>query len=247
MSWRVAQALLTMRAEVDRKWPDRERASDGGIGDERHALLGTASDHNPWIKDGNGIGVVRAFDIDAGRGEFPTRAQDDVGDTVAEVARLAGRAGHPALMGGGYVIYEGKIASAESNPAWSWRTHHGDAHESHPHISVGRKGSQYDSKSPWGIIAAQVITSPRAAPVTPAAPAPAGSFPTLKVGSTGDRVKLVQRFLWGTAKAKTSPVYGKFEATTKKAVEGYQRLRGLPITGIVDTATWAPIRTALSI
>jgi hypothetical protein len=247
MSWRVAQALLTMRAEVDRKWPDRERASDGGIGDERHAQLGTASDHNPWVKDSNGIGVVRAFDIDAGRGLLPTRAQDDVGDTVSEVARLAGKAGHPALMGGGYVIYEGKIASAESNPPWSWRKHTGDAHESHPHVSVGRKASAYDSRSPWGIVAAQIITSPVGGPATPATPAGAAAFPTLKVGDTGDRVKLVQRFLWGSARAKASPVYGKFEATTKKAVEGYQRMRGLPITGIVDTATWAPIRQALSI
>ncbi len=246
MTWRNAQALLTLRAEVDRKWPDRDRTSDGGIGDATHALKGTGSDHNPWIKDKDDRGVVRAFDIDAGRGLLPTRAQDDVGDTVAEVARLAGKAGHPALMGGGYVIYEGRIASAESNPAWSWRKHNDDPHESHPHISVGRKPEQYDSKSPWGIVAAQVITSPQGG-ATPAGPAPASSFPTLKVGSTGDRVKLVQRFLWGTAKAKASPLYGTFEATTKKAVEGYQRMRGLPINGIVDTATWAPIRQALSI
>jgi hypothetical protein len=240
VSWRVAQALLTLRAEVDRNWPDRERFSDGGIGDERHQLLGSASDHNPWIKDSGGVGVVRAFDVDAGIGKFPTRAEDTVGDTVSEVARLAGKAGHPALENGGYVIYEGKIASASSSPAWTWRTHDGDSHESHPHISVGRKATAFDTKEPWGIAAAPVqpIRTPPANP---------GTFPTLKLGDRGDRVKLVQRFIWGSARAKGMAVYGTFEDTTEKAVRGYQRMRGLPITGKVDAATWAPIRQALSI
>jgi hypothetical protein len=239
VSWRVAQALLTLRAEVDRQFPARERISDGTIGDERHALLGTASDHNPWLKDGHGIGVVRALDVDAGPGEFPNRAHDTVGDTVSEVARLAGQAGHPALADGGYVIYEGKIASAVS-PAWEWRHHNGDSHESHPHISVGRNAGAFDSKEPWGLAAAHV--GPIRLP-----PATRSPFPTLSVGSQGDRVKLLQRFLWGAARAKAMPNYGIFENTLKKAVEGYQRMRGLPINGTVDAATWAPIREALSI
>jgi hypothetical protein len=239
MSWRVAESLLALRAEVDRKFPDRERVSDGTIGDKAHQLLGSASDHTPWIKDGHGIGVVRALDVDAGPGEFPNRAHDTVGDTVSEVVRLAGKAGHPALADGGYVIYEGKIASAVS-PAWEWRHHNGDSHESHPHISVGRNADAFDSKEPWGIAAAPVgaIRLP---------PATTTAFPTLSVGSQGEKVKLVQRFLWGSARAKAMPNYGIFENTLKTAVQGYQRMRGLPVTGSVDTATWAPIRDALAI
>lgn len=240
MSWRVAQSLLTLRAEVNRAFPDRERASDGTIGDERHALLGSRSDHNPWVVDPRGVGVVRAFDIDAGPGKFPSRSQDTVGDTVSEIARKAGKAGHPALLEGGYVIYEGKIASASSSPAWEWRKHDGDSHESHPHVSVGRTLKAFDTKEPWGV-STPIPTSSRVPAVTPS------SFPTLRLGDKNDSVRLVQRFLWGSATAKTMPVYGTFEATTEKAVRGYQRMRGLPITGVVDATTWAPIRTALSI
>lgn len=238
MTWRIAEAVLTLRAEVDRKFPDRERVSDGTIGNEAHQLLGKKSDHNPWLKDGD-VGVVRALDVDAGPGEFPNRAHDTVGDTVSEVARLAGKAGHPALADGGYVIYEGKIASAVS-PAWEWRPHNGDSHESHPHISVGRNKGAFDSKEPWGLAVAQ----PAAIRLPPATGTP---FPTLSLGSQGEKVKLVQRFLWGSARAKAMPNYGIFENTLKTAVEGYQRMRGLPITGVVDAATWAPIREALSI
>lgn len=245
MTWRVAKALLTLRNEVDKEFPDRDHASDGTIGNKAHQQLGNASDHNPWIKDADGVGVVRALDVDAGPGLNPTEAHDKVGDTVAEAARLAGKNGHPALKGGGYVIYEGQIASANSNPPWSWRKHTGDAHESHPHISVGQAPAAYDSTHHWGIHnAPQHQPQPGEARTS----VPTGvAFPTLSLGDTGDFVKLVQRFLLGSARAKTLPFYGEFEEKTETAVRGYQRLRGLPITGKVNKDTWAPIRGALGI
>ena len=244
MTWRVAQSLLTLRTEVDKRWPDRERTSDGTIGDKRHQALGDKSDHNPFIKDARGVGVVRAMDIDAGPGRFPSESKDTVGDLVAEIARRAGKAGHPALQNGGYVIYEGRIASANSNPPWSWRNHTGDPHESHPHISVGRKPASYDNTKRWGVL----IPGPRPNPDSPTTGVATGTpFPTIKLGSSGDHVKLVQRFLWGSARAKVMPIYGTFEAKTDKAVRAYQKMRGLVEDGRVGKDTWAPIREALSI
>ncbi|MCU1677147.1 MAG: Phage tail fiber protein [Frankiales bacterium] len=241
MTWRVARSLLTLREEIDDRWPDRERQSDGTIGDESHQAKANRSDHNPWVKDDNGVGVVRALDVDAGPGLFPNRSHDTVGDTVSEVVRGAGLNGHPALGNGAYVIYEGRIASALSNPAWSWRKHDGDAHESHPHISVGRNEAAFDSKAGWGI-------REHARVQTPATRTPLSTdFPTLHLGSSGEFVKLVQRFLWGSARAKTMPVYGTFEDTTDSAVRAYQRMRGLTVDGRVGTDTWAPIRSALHI
>jgi hypothetical protein len=241
MTWRVAGALLTLREEIDDRWPDRDRTSDGTIGDAAHQAQATHSDHNPWVKDDRGIGVVRALDVDAGPGLFPNRAHDTVGDTVSEVVRGAGKNGHPALGDGSYVIYEGKIASALSNPPWSWRQHSGDAHESHPHISVGLHESAFDSKAGWGIRDhAHVQTAATRTPLSIA-------FPLLELGSTGEFVKLLQRFLWGSARAKAMPVYGKFEAKTDTAVRAYQRMRGLTVDGRVGTDTWAPIRAALHI
>ena len=257
MSWRVAAALIELRNEVNRRWPDREKKSDGSIGDSKHKAKKHGSDHNPWVIDAHGIGVVRAIDVDAGPGLDPNRAHDGIGDTVAEAARLAGLNGHPAMKGGGYVIYEGKIASANSHPPWSWRTFSGDSHVSHPHISVGTGPAAYDSKQGWDVATTIDPSNPGAvlapAPVRHPGPpahvaAPAGtSFPPLTIGSTGDHVKLVQRFLWGSSTAKTKPEYGKYEARTEKAVRAYQRMRGLHQSGVVDAATWAPIRKALHV
>ena len=58
--WRVAESLQRLLEQVNQMAPDRNKASDGSIGDPRHQSR--ASDHNPWVIDGN-IGVVTARDI----------------------------------------------------------------------------------------------------------------------------------------------------------------------------------------
>lgn len=148
-SWRLAKSLETLRDEVNRWQPRRDKSSDGTIGDPAHAMR--VSDHNP-----NAAGVVRAFDCDAGPGLSPTGVNATVGRTVAEAARRAGAAGHRAMGPGAYVIYDHRIASAISVPPWSWRPYGGtglDPHTSHPHVSVttrpGRRG--YDSTKAWGL------------------------------------------------------------------------------------------------
>jgi hypothetical protein len=62
MAWRNCNAfLLALAAEVNACWPNRDKASDGTVGDAAHATR--TSDHNPFIVV-DGIGVVRARDID---------------------------------------------------------------------------------------------------------------------------------------------------------------------------------------
>jgi peptidoglycan hydrolase-like protein with peptidoglycan-binding domain len=73
------------------------------------------------------------------------------------------------------------------------------------------------------------------------------AFPELKQGDTGDLARHVQRFLWGSAQAKTMPVYGTFESKTETAVKGHHRMRGLFPDGKVGDRTWAPIRKALGL
>jgi peptidoglycan hydrolase-like protein with peptidoglycan-binding domain len=149
--WRVAGSLLVLFDEVNKRWPDRDKASDGTIGNAAHAANWTGSDHNPWVVV-DGVGVVRAGDIDSGPGLNPDDAHDVVGDTVAEAARQAGLSGHPAMGPGSYVIHERQIASANSSPPWSWRPYTGaDPHTSHPHISVTTNPAGFDSTRPWGV------------------------------------------------------------------------------------------------
>lgn len=146
--WRLARSLVQLRSEVDMRWPNRDRTSDGTIGDVAHQREGTASDHNPWIVDSRGIGVVRALDVDAGPGLLPSDLVDTVGDTVAQLAREQGAAGFTALRNGGYVISDGMYAGADTR--WQWVRYRGaDPHESHVHISVGRAPEQYDYLRAW--------------------------------------------------------------------------------------------------
>jgi hypothetical protein len=72
---------------------------------------------------------------------------------------------------------------------------------------------------------------------------PATTRPTVKRGSTGEDVKLVQRFL--AVVTKDDPGYGTFGPQTELAVRGYQRQQGLVIDGIVGPQTWARILSVL--
>lgn len=60
----------------------------------------------------------------------------------------------------------------------------------------------------------------------------AGGRPTIQRGSTGDTVKLLQRWLGLTAD-------GVFGPNTEAKVRWYQQMRGLAVDGIVGPQTWA--------
>lgn len=57
MTCTCAPALLTLRAEFDAMWPNRDKASDGCCGDAAHAAR--KSDHNP-----DASGYAHALDVD---------------------------------------------------------------------------------------------------------------------------------------------------------------------------------------
>lgn len=148
MNWRLAHSLEVLRDEVNTAWPQRSKAADGTIGDVAHQNQGSASDHNPWIIDSNGVPVVRAFDITADG--IP--AAD-----VAERIRKLGEAGDPRLADHGYVIFNYRIASYSN---WQWHPETGDPHTSHIHVSVSRNQPGYDDVRSWGITAAPYTPVP---------------------------------------------------------------------------------------
>lgn len=143
--WRLAYSLDQLRTEINARWPNRNKASDGTIGDPSHAA--TASDHNP-----NPAGVVCAFDI----------THDPVNGPDIE---LLGRqlAAHPH-RDCKYVIFNRKIASR--NYQWAIRAYKGDPHTSHVHVSVGtgpdgQSTPPYDDRNPW------LTVAPTPGPVPP--------------------------------------------------------------------------------
>lgn len=142
MSYREAESLRTLHAEVEQAAPRRKTASDGWIGDAAHASR--TSDHNPWIKDKRGMGVVRARDFT----HDPSGGLS--GDAFAQrVAALLGK--HPALGSGAYVIWDRRIISTDRLRE-GWRSYSGsNPHTQHVHVSVGTSG--YDSTAPWNVFA----------------------------------------------------------------------------------------------
>ncbi len=141
MSWRVAKSLLTLRDQVNALYPNRDKSSDGTIGDERHQA--THSEHNP---DDNG--VVRAMDISN------DPAHGVVSDKIAH-ALIDSR--DPRIM---YVISNSKICSATVHP-WEWRDYGGsNPHDHHFHISVVADPAKYDDTRPWTAIGATPLVQP---------------------------------------------------------------------------------------
>jgi len=109
MAWRLAKSLETLRTEVNAKWPNRSKHSDGTIGDESHQTRD--SDHNPWVEDG-AVRVVTAMDIT----HDPAHGLDS--EQLAECLR---RSKDRRIK---YIISNRKIASSEQSP-WEWRPYKG--------------------------------------------------------------------------------------------------------------------------
>ena len=117
---------VTLRDQVNKRWPSRSKASDGWIGDSRHAA--TKSDHNPAA---DAAGVVRAIDVDA-----DLRGPANNAFYLANQLRILGKTDKRLA----YVIYNKKIASPIL--FWKWRSYRGYAHTSHIHISFTALGDQ---------------------------------------------------------------------------------------------------------
>ena len=128
----LCKAGQQLREQFDDTFPDRDRSSDGWIGDTRHSAR--PSDHNPDAK----TGVVRAIDVDR---DVSGSAKPDLMPDIADQIRLAAKAGDKRIS---YVIFEGRIAS--SRMGWRWRKYSGsNPHNKHCHISFHPKGDNDSS------------------------------------------------------------------------------------------------------
>ena len=120
---KLCKAGVQLREQIDDAFPNRDRRSDGWIGDPRHAAR--KSDHNPTSE-----GIVRAIDIDA---DLKSHAAEpfDFADQLRLLARFDKRIS--------YIIFNGKIASYKRN--YKWRKYTGiNPHKTHIHISFTAKG-----------------------------------------------------------------------------------------------------------
>lgn len=211
MAWRLAKSLDRLRAQVNAKWPARDKSSDGTIGDEAHSAR--LSDHNP-----DRDGVVKACDIthDPGGG-------CDAG--ILAGVLLASR--DPRIK---YIIWNRQICAGSDGPSpWVWRKYTGsNPHNHHVHISVKADKWFFDDTRDWAMPG-------EARPSVPSAPAPARpSRPTLLRGSTGNDVRDLQKLL----KIEDD---GMFGPKTEAAVKDFQRKAKLVVDGKVGPYTWSAL------
>lgn len=121
---RLALSLRLLAHAVDRRWPERETASDGWLGDDAHKQR--VSDHNP-----DAHGIVRALDVTR-RGIKP-----------AELITAA--LNHPSVN---YVIFDGTIWSRSHDMRPRPHDDNG-AHRNHVHVSIRGTDEASASKLGW--------------------------------------------------------------------------------------------------
>jgi hypothetical protein len=136
MSWRPANCLVRLRDQINRKAPNRSKASDGTIGDSAHAARN--SDHNPWVKDGS-LGVVTAIDI----------THDPANGCDAEQIVQSLVSSRDTRIK--YIIWNQRILSSQVQP-WIWRDYNGiNPHTRHFHLSVKASKDSYDMPDAWQV------------------------------------------------------------------------------------------------
>lgn len=222
--WRVARSLEVLGAEANATNPNRDRRSDGTIGDAAHATR--SSDHNPWVIV-EGWGVVRARDIDVDGLDIAGAFER------ARIAAVEGRL--PQLVGGGYLILNRRITSPDFS---RWNAYTGpNPHTSHGHVSVSLARAQFDDGRGWGIFTAAAAPAP-----LPPAPAPppvrwpgpdlTGSGHSLRgdEGNSGPRVERLQADLRRLFPlyAKHLAVDGWWGAQTRGVIDEFGRRSSIP-------------------
>jgi hypothetical protein len=151
VSWILVPCLATLRSEVNRLAPHRDKASDGSIGDAAHST--SSSDHNPDetgntpYEDADSRNEVHAIDVDKDLRKPGWSMQKCV-----EIIVVRHRTGRDNRLQN--VIYNRRIWSR----SWGWtaRAYTGsNPHDKHAHFSARYTTAQENDTRPWGLLEAE--------------------------------------------------------------------------------------------
>lgn len=143
---KLVAAGTTLRNQINARFPGRDKASDGWIGDASHQSR--QSDHNP---DKNGW--VHALDIDENMGKGAWR-NGRTARKLAEELRQYAASGLPGADRIKYIVYENALASGTYKKTW-WKWRPGKwGHTMHIHVSFTPKAQTDGRLFPLPILAA---------------------------------------------------------------------------------------------
>lgn len=241
----LTRGLTSWRGEIDTVFPNRDKSSDGWIGDQAHQS--GISGHNPDLtgraeyKDGDSKNEVRAVDLDADL-KNPKFSMEQLVQWVITLARAG------AYVPFRYIIYKGRIWARSDG--WKTRTYNGkNKHNGHAHFSgdYTQKADEWTGKLGLAAYVKKVTTPP---PPKPPATPPKG-LPNYKLGqrvlkkgsSPGSDIAHIQRVAGG--EKHFGPADGIADERFRQGVIRYQRVVGFSKAwqdGIVGPKTWAMIK-----
>jgi hypothetical protein len=143
-SWILVPSLVKLRSEFNAIAPDRDKSSDGSVGDAAHQ--DSQSDHNPDetgnvpIRDADKVNEVHAIDVDV-----DLRVPGLTMEMAVQFLLMRCRSGAENRLR--YIIYDRRIWSASDG--WVQRRYTGaNAHDHHAHFSASyTSGREADTRS----------------------------------------------------------------------------------------------------
>lgn len=227
MSWHLAPALARLRDEVNAKWPNRSKASDGTIGDAAHSSR--TSDHNP-----NSRRSVNAIDITA-------KGIDT--DTLIAAAKR-----HPSVR---YIIFNRRIMNRDIGNFRSRPYSGANPHTQHVHISLYQSPAAEQRTQSWGLgkpSASKPSKPPTSSGKAPKFPLPAGHWYGPESANPKNHsgyykkdqagIRKYQQKMRDRGWAGIGTVDGVFGDKTYKVTKQFQAEKGLTVDGGVGIDTW---------
>lgn len=223
---RLVRAGVTLRDQINEAYPNRDKRSDGWIGDAAHQAR--PSDHNP---DRNGW--VHAIDIDEnfGPGWKTGATAEEFANELIQYAREGKDNGRLK-----YVVYENRIASGTyKNKYWVWRDGNW-GHTQHIHVSFTEKAQRDGSKFDLPIFRDEPEFDTSVGDLIAEANEPVSGMPYpgvafVQYGKRNDYVKAMQAQLIARGFEVDHGASGNYFQRTRDAVKEFYKSIGLTSDG----------------
>jgi hypothetical protein len=232
---KLVEAGVTLRDQINKRWPKRDKRSDGWIGDSAHQAR--KSDHNP-----DAWGWVYAIDVDHNMGPAgPARQGGDAQRLADQLIQLAKEGKDMGRLK--YVVYNNKIASGtHKNQYWTWRSGNW-GHTQHIHISFNPVAKNNGQKFDLPIFKESgEAEKPKPPSPEPVKPKPIPKFPgkeRVSFGKRNESVRILQKELIAKGYKIPAGATGFYGKQTEDAVKSlYRSMSKLSNGKTIGLAAW---------